>query len=198
MTEKEKMLAGEHYLASDPELVAERAHAQRLIARFNALADEHPASGEAVMRGLLGGIGEGCVVMPSFRCDYGYNITLGRGTFVNYDCVFLDPARITIGAEVQIGPAVQIYTAGHPVDPEERRSGAEFALPVVIGDGAWIGGGSVVCPGVTVGANTVVGAGSVVTRDLPPNVIAVGNPCRVLRELGEGEARGEAGEGLGG
>jgi maltose O-acetyltransferase len=197
MTEKEKMLAGELYSASDPELVAERAHAQRLVARFNALADEHPASGGAVLRGLLGEVGEGVVVMPSFRCDYGYNIAIGRSTFVNYDCVFLDPARITIGVDVQIGPAVQIYTAGHPVDPDERRSGAEFGRPVAIGDGAWIGGGSIVCPGVTIGANTVVGAGSVVTRDLPPNVIAVGNPCRVLRALADGEATKDAGEEMG-
>ncbi|HSU17025.1 sugar O-acetyltransferase [Longimicrobium sp.] len=183
MTEKEKMLAGELYRASDPELVAERAHAQRLIARFNTLADEHPSSGAAVLRGLLGEVGEGCVVMPSFRCDYGYNIRMGRNTFVNYDCVFLDPGRITIGADVQIAPAVQIYTAGHPLDAEERRSGAEFARPVTIGDGVWIGGGAIICPGVAIGANAVIGAGSVVTRDLPPNVVAAGNPCRVLREL---------------
>ena len=185
MTEKEKMLAGQGYNAMDPELVAERAHAQRLIARFNAMADEQPAAALGILRSLFGEMGEGCVVMPSFRCDYGYNIRMGRNTFVNYDCVFLDVNRITIGADVQIAPAVQIYTATHPLDAGDRRSGVESGLPVTIGDGVWIGGGAIVCPGITIGANTVIGAGSVVTADLPANVLAVGNPCRVIRELGD-------------
>jgi maltose O-acetyltransferase len=121
------------------------------------------------------------VIQPSFRCDYGYNLLIGRNVFINYDCVFLDCNRITIGDDVQIGPAVQIYTAQHPTDAETRRSGLESALPVTVGDNVWIGGGAILCPGVTIGADTVIGAGSVVTRDLPPGVIAVGNPCRVLR-----------------
>jgi len=125
----------------------------------------------------------GAVLRPSFRCDYGSNISIGEDTFINYDCVFLDCNRITLGREVQIAPRVQIYTATHPLDAATRRSKLEFALPVVIGDGAWIGGGALVCPGVTIGENTVVGAGSVVTRDLPAGVLAVGNPCRVLRIL---------------
>jgi maltose O-acetyltransferase len=124
---------------------------------------------------LFDTFGAGAVLRPSFRCDYGGNISIGEETFINYDCVFLDCNRITIGREVQIAPRVQIYTATHPLDAATRRSKLEFALPVVIQDG--------VCPGVTIGENTVVGAGSVVTRDLPAGVLAVGNPCRVLREL---------------
>jgi maltose O-acetyltransferase len=123
------------------------------------------------------------VLKPWFRCDYGRNIAIGANTFINYDCVFLDCNRITIGREVQIAPRVQIYTATHPLEAAVRRSGVEFALPVAIEDGVWLGGGAIVCPGVTIGENTVVGAGSVVTRDLPAGVLAVGNPCRVLRTL---------------
>jgi len=185
MTEKEKMLAGDPYRAMDPELVAERARALRLVTRFNAVAGDDAEAGAAVLRELFGAFGEGCTVMPSFRCDYGYNIRMGRNTFVNYDCVFLDVNRITIGADVQIAPAVQIYTATHPLAAAARRSGVESGLPVTVGDGVWIGGGAILCPGITIGENTVVGAGSVVIRDLPPNVLAAGNPCRVIRELGD-------------
>jgi maltose O-acetyltransferase len=185
MTEKEKMLAGLGYNAMDPELAAERGRAQRLVARFNRIADEQPDEAALVLRELLGAVGEGTVVMPSFRCDYGYNIRMGRNTFVNYDCVFLDVNRITIGADVQIAPAVQIYTATHPLDAADRRSGVESGLPITIGNGVWIGGGAILCPGITIGENTVIGAGSVVTRDLPANVLAAGNPCRVIRGLGD-------------
>lgn len=177
------MLAGELYIASDPELVAEHLHAQNLLFQFNATRPDAEVERRALLLELLGAFGEGTVIKPSFRCDYGYNIRIGRNSFVNYDCVFLDCNRITIGDFVQIGPAVQIYTAQHPTDPETRRSGFEYALPVTIGDNVWIGGGAIVCPGVTIGANTVVGAGSVVVRDLPANVIAVGNPCRVRHPI---------------
>ena len=127
---------------------------------------------------LFGHFGEGAVVKPNIRCDYGYNI--GARSFINYDCVLLDCNRISIGEEVQIAPGVHVYTATHPVDAQTRRSGLEYALPVAIGDGVWLGGGAIVCPGVTIGENTVVGAGSVVTHSLPANVVAVGNPCRVV------------------
>ena len=179
--EKQRMLAGELYQGTDPELVADHLHAQDLLCRFNATRADAAEERLALLMELFGHFGRGSVLKPSFRCDYGYNILIGRNVFVNYDCVFLDCNRITIGDDVQIGPAVQIYTAQHPTDPETRRSGLEFALPVTVGDNAWIGGGAILCPGVTIGANTVVGAGSVVTRDLPPNVIAAGNPCRVIR-----------------
>ncbi|MGN6108383.1 MAG: sugar O-acetyltransferase [Kofleriaceae bacterium] len=177
-SEREKMLAGELYRATEPELVeaARRAHA--LMAAFNATAG--PA-GMEILRQLLGKVGEGVTVRPRFSCDYGTNISIGRGTFVNFDCVFLDCATIELGEDVQVAPGVHLYTAGHPIDPELRRSGLEFALPIRIEDNVWLGGGAIVCPGVTIGKNSVIGAGSVVVRDIPPDVIAVGNPCRVVR-----------------
>ena len=177
------MLAGAPYLASDPELSALYAAAQGLVATFNGIrADDTPAL-TAVLSRLFGRLGAGAVVRPSFRCDYGVHITIGPATFVNYDCVFLDCAWITIGAEVQIAPGVHLYTATHPLDAATRRSGLESARPITIGDGAWLGGRVVVCPGVTIGENTVVAAGSVVTKDLPPGVLAAGSPCRVIRPL---------------
>jgi maltose O-acetyltransferase len=126
-------------------------------------------------------------VRPGFRCDYGSHITIGARTFVNYDCVMLDVAAITIGASCQIATCVQLLTATHPVDPGPRRAGWESGAPIVLGDNVWLGGGVIVCPGVTIGDDTVVGAGAVVTRDLPPGVVAVGIPARVLREIGEGD-----------
>ena len=175
------MLAGELYLTHDPELVAARRRAQVLLARFNAAAPEDDAQRADVLAELLGALGEGAVVQPPFRCDYGTHIAIGARSFLNYDCVLLDCARITIGAEVQIAPGVHLYTATHPIDAAARRAGWESALPIAIGDGVWLGGGVIVCPGVSIGENTVVGAGSVVTRSLPANVVAAGNPCRVLR-----------------
>lgn len=177
------MLAGELYLATDPQLVAEDLRAQQLLFLFNMTRPDAADARRALLVELFDSFGSGAVLKPSFRCDYGSNIAIGEGTFINYDCVFLDCNRITIGREVQIAPRVQIYTATHPLDAATRRSNLEFALPVEIKDGAWLGGGAIVCPGVTIGENTVVGAGSVVTRDLPSAVLAVGNPCSVLRSL---------------
>ncbi len=179
------MLAGEFYLAADPQLAAEDLRAQELLFRFNQTRPGADDERRSLLLELFDAFGTGAVLKPSFRCDYGSNISIGEDSFVNYDCVFLDCNRITIGREVQIAPRVQIYTATHPLDAATRRSKLEFALPVVIKDGAWLGGGAIVCPGVTIGENTVVGAGSVVTRDLPPGVLAVGNPCRVVRTLNE-------------
>lgn len=182
-SQRERMLAGDLYLADDPELVAAHLAAQALLAAFNATAATEAAQRNDLLTRLFGSWGEGAVLKPTLRCDYGFNISIGPRSFVNYDCTFLDCNRIDIGAEVQIAPGVHIYTATHPLDPAIRRSGLESALPVRIGDGVWIGGGSILCPGVTIGENTVIGAGSVVTRDLPPNVIAAGNPCRILRSI---------------
>ena len=179
--QKPRMLAGELYLAHDPELIAERRRAQVLLARFNAAPPEDDAGRAEALTALLGGLGEGAVVNPPFRCDYGAQITIGARSFLNYGCVLLDCALIVIGQEVQIGPGVQLYTATHPIDAATRRAGWESALAIAIGDGVWLGGGAIVCPGVSIGENTVVGAGSVVTRSLPANVVAAGNPCRVLR-----------------
>jgi len=182
-TQMQKMLAGELYVADDPELCAAHLRAQGLLARFNATAADAGDERRALLTSLFGRLGEGAVLKPTLRCDYGFNISIGERTFVNFDCVLLDCNRITIGNEVQFAPGVHIYTATHPIDAEARRSGVEYALPVTIEDGVWLGGGAIVCPGVTIGENTVVGAGSVVVRNLPANVVAVGNPCRVLRQL---------------
>lgn len=181
--QKARMLAGELYMANDPELVAAHLRAQELLALFNATSAGAEDERRALLRELFGRFGEESVVKPTLRCDYGFNTSIGRRTFINYDCTLLDCNRIHIGDEVQIAPGVQIYTATHPLEATQRRAGWESALPVTIADGVWLGGCAIVCPGVTIGENTVVGAGSVVTRDLPPNVLAVGNPCRVLREL---------------
>ena len=175
------MLAGELYLASDPELAADHLRAQSILARFNASRADEEALRLELLTQLFGHFGEGAVVKPSLRCDYGYSISIGARTFINYDCVLLDCNRITIGEEVQIAPGVHIYTATHPIDAAARRSGLEYALPVTIGDGVWLGGGAIVCPGVTIGENTVVCAGSLLTRSLPAGVLAAGNPCRVSR-----------------
>jgi maltose O-acetyltransferase len=182
-SEKDKMLAGELYIASDPELTTAHLRAQAILMRFNASSADDEDNRRAILTELFQHFGEATVVRPVFRCDYGFNISFGDRTFVNYECVFLDCNLITIGDDVQIGPGVHIYTATHPTNSQTRKSGLEYALPVSIGDGVWLGGGAIICPGVTIAENTVVGAGSVVTRDLPANVVAAGNPCRVMRDL---------------
>jgi maltose O-acetyltransferase len=176
-TQRERMLAGEPYRADDSELVAARRECQRLIAQFNA--------GEpAVLQQLLGSLGERSEILPRFQCDYGTQITVGVGCFVNYDAVMLDCAPITIGDHVSIGPRAQLVTALHPVDDyAARRAGWESAAPISIGDNVWLAAGVIVCPGVTIGDDAVIGAGSVVTGDVPARVLAAGSPCRVIREL---------------
>ena len=181
--QKEKMLAGELYVADDPELQAGHLRAQALLARFNVTPADARDERRAMLIDLFARFGDGTVLKPTLRCDYGYNISIGERTFINFDCVLLDCNLIVIGNEVQLAPGVHVYTATHPLDAKQRRSGLEYALPVVIGDGVWLGGGVIVCPGVTIGENTVVGAGAVVVKDLPANVIAVGNPARILRSL---------------
>jgi maltose O-acetyltransferase len=182
-SEKEKMLAGELYFANGPELAAERHRAQRLLAQFNATDGDNPATRTALLRELLGAMGDGADVQPRFHCDYGYNIRLGRNCFINYNCVFLDCAAIEIGDDLQMAPAVQLYTAYHPFDRQTRAAGLEYAKPIRIGSGVWIGGGAIVLPGVTIGDGAVIGAGSVVTRDVPPNTLALGNPAQIVRSL---------------
>jgi maltose O-acetyltransferase len=182
---KQRMLRGELYIADDPQLAADHARAQDLLDRYNATGHDEQELRDRLLRELLGEIGAGVVVKPTFRCDYGTNITVGDGTFVNYDCVMLDVVPIRIGAACQIATRVQLLTATHPIDPEPRRRGWESAEPIAIADNVWLGGGVIICPGVTIGENTVVGAGAVVTRDLPAGVVAAGVPARVLREIGE-------------
>ena len=182
---KDRMLRGELYNGADEEMVADFARAQDLLARYNATAHAEQAVRDAILAELLGSMGEGVVIRPPFRCEYGTPVSVGAGTFMNYDCVMLDVAAITIGAACQVATRVQFLTATHPIDPEPRRLGWESGEPIVVGDNVWLGGGAILCPGVTIGDDTVVGAGAVVTRDLPAGVIAVGTPARILREIGE-------------
>jgi maltose O-acetyltransferase len=188
---KGRMLRGELYLADDPELAADSTRAQELVERYNATSHAEQAERDRLLRELLGSVGDGVVVKPPFRCDYGAHISIGEGTFVNYDCVLLDVAPIRIGSACQLATRVQLLTAGHPVDPDPRRDGWEFGLPITIGDNVWLGGGAIVCPGITIGDNTIVGAGAVVTRDLPADVVAVGVPARVRGSVWDG-ARGQS------
>lgn len=182
---KERMLRGELYRFDDPELQAEHARAQELLEAYNATRHSQRDERVRLLRDLLGEVGEGVFIQPAFHCDYGTRITIGAGTFVNYGCVMLDAAPIKIGASCQLAPCVQIATATHPIDPEPRRQGLEYAKPITIGDNVWLGAGAIVCPGVTIGEDTVVGAGAVVTRDLASGVVAFGNPARVQRAIGE-------------
>jgi maltose O-acetyltransferase len=182
-TQRERMIAGDLYLADDPELERELRRAASLAKRYNGTAPGDDEGRRAILAELLGSVGEGTVIRPPLHCDYGRHLHVGAGTFVNFGLVALDVAPIRIGDDVQIGPNVQLLTATHPVDPALRRAKWESAEPIEIGDNAWLGGGVIVCPGVTIGADTVVGAGAVVTRDLPAGVVAVGNPARVLRSL---------------
>jgi maltose O-acetyltransferase len=180
---KQRMLRGEPYLADDPELVEDYCRARSLVEGFNATAWSEADERRRLLEQLLARLGEDSEIRAPFQCDYGYLTEVGARTFINYGAVILDCARVTIGDEVQIATNVQLLTATHPLDAGSRRALWESAQPIAIGDGAWLGGGVIVCPGVTIGENTVVGAGAVVVSDLPPNVLAVGNPCRQVREL---------------
>jgi maltose O-acetyltransferase len=177
------MLAGEDYLADDPELRADSDRAQQITRRYNDSALEEADLRHSLLCELLGSIGEGVEIRPPFRCDYGYQLHVGARTFANFGLVVLDVAAVWIGADVQIGPHVQLLTATHPIEAERRRAKWESGRPITIGDNVWLGGGVIVCPGVRIGSNTVVGAGAVVVRDLAPNVVAAGNPARVIRPL---------------
>jgi len=182
---RERMLAGDLYRVDD-ELGAAMAHAQELQRRYNLTTVAELETRCELLEELLGSVGEGVVIRPPFSCDYGSNLRIGARTFANYGLVALDCAPITIGEDVQIATNVQLLTPTHPIDPGLRRAGWESAAPITIGDNVWLGGGVVVLPGVTIGADTVVGAGSVVPRDLPAGVVAVGNPARVVRQIDVG------------
>jgi maltose O-acetyltransferase len=180
---RDRMLAGEPYIADDPALTRDSHRAQRLSHMINTMDPTDHATRHELLSELLGGLGQDSEVRPPLQCDYGYQTTIGARSFVNWGVTLLDVATITIGDDVQIGPNVQLLTATHPLEPGPRRDKWEAAEPIVIGDNVWLGGGVIVCPGVTIGADTVVGAGSVVTRDLPAGVLAVGSPARVVREV---------------
>lgn len=177
------MLAGELYDASDPELAAGRRRARDLMARLNGTRDDQPDLRQELFSALFGSVGGSVLIEPPFYCDYGENICIGSRVFFNFNCVVLDCAEVHIGSDVLLGPAVQIYTATHPMDWRIRRKWLESARPVEIGSDVWIGGGAIICPGVRVGDRSVIGAGSVVTRDVPDGMFAAGNPARVIRAV---------------
>ncbi|OGX89673.1 sugar O-acetyltransferase [Hymenobacter coccineus] len=183
LSEKEKMLAGELYLASDPVLVQERARAKRLLHRLNVTEYLLTDVAREVLAELVPHAGPNFYIEPPFHCDYGSNIYCGSDVFFNVNCVVLDVMKVTIGSNVLFGPGVQLYGATHPLDAVTRRT-VESGRPITIGDDCWFGGGAIVCPGVRIGMGCVIGAGSVVTRDVPAYSLAVGNPARVIKSLG--------------
>jgi maltose O-acetyltransferase len=183
-TEWEKMLAGQMYYPLDPVLVRARDRARDLCQDLNGTREKDTEVRRRILKELFGKGGESVWMQPPFYCDYGSNIQLGERVFFNFNCVVLDVCRVTIGDFTLFGPAVQVYTATHPMNAELRRK-QEFAKPIEIGSDVWVGGGAIICPGVTIGSRTVIGAGSVVTRDIPDQVFAAGNPCRVIREITE-------------
>jgi len=182
-SQRERMLAGDPYLADDPALAAEALRAHEILHRYNASQPSARADRRRILEELLGSVGEGTEIRPPFWCDYGYQTRIGARTFANVGLVALDVAAITIGDDVQIGPNVQLLTATHPLEPEPRRAKWEAGEPIAVGDNAWLGGGVIVSPGVTIGRDAVVGAGAVVTRDIPDGALAVGVPARVVRSL---------------
>ncbi|MBW9149078.1 sugar O-acetyltransferase [Clostridium sp. CM028] len=185
MTEKEKMLSGKPYKAFEEELLSERQYAKEMIFDYNTL---RPSQGEKqmeIVKKLLGVVGSGFHIESPFRCDYGYNISIGENFYSNYNCTILDCAKVTIGDNVMFAPNVSLFTAGHPIHFEPRNAALEYAFPINIGDNVWIGGGVIVNPGITIGDNVVIGSGSVVTKDIASNSIAVGNPCKIIREVTE-------------
>lgn len=184
MTEKEKLLAGQVYSATDPELLRELNACKDVIHRYNQLLPSMRAERTAMLKSLLGHVGDDIILINQpFYCDYGSNISVGKRFFANFNFTVLDEARVTIGDDCFVGPNVGIYTACHSTDPVERNSRREWGEPVTIGDNVWIGGNVTILPGVTIGDNVTIGAGSVVTHDIPANVVAAGNPCRVIKEI---------------
>ena len=182
MTEKEKMLAGEYYDPLDSELVAARNRARGLCQKLNATREEDQQERRRILRALFGAGGDDVWMQPPFFCDYGFNVLLGSKCFFNFNCVVLDVCTVRIGDFTLFGPAVQIYTATHPMDAMSRRT-REAGKPITIGSDVWVGGGAIILPGVTIGSRTVIGAGSIVTRDIPSDVFAAGNPCKVIRDV---------------
>ena len=184
MTEKEKMLAGLWYSAVDPQLLEELIATHDIIHQYNKIPPSNTSERFSILQGLLGNIGDDNIIINQpFYCDYGKQISVGKRFFANFNFTVLDEAQVTIGDDCFIGPNVSIYTACHSTDPEERNSRREWAEPVSIGNNVWIGGSVTILPGVNIGNNVTIGAGSVVTKDIPDNVVAAGNPCRVIKNL---------------
>ena len=185
MNQKERMLAGLPYKAWMDGLSEERLNCRMKIHEFNHCLPTEKEKQQKLLREILGKMGEQCSIEAPFRCDYGYNIEVGENFFANFNCVILDVGKVTIGNNVMFAPNVSIYTAGHPIHPDSRNSGYEYGIAVTIGDNVWVGGNVVINPDVHIGNNVVIGSGSVVTKDIPDNSIAVGNPCRVIRSITE-------------
>lgn len=185
MNQKDRMLAGLPYKAWLDGLTEERTAARLLVHQLNSLSPDAHEERDGLIRKLLGKTGELVHIETPFRCDYGSNITVGNNFYANFNCTILDVGKVVIGENVMCAPNVSLYTAGHPVHPDSRNSGYEYGIAITIGNNVWIGGNVIVNPGVTIGNNVVIGAGSVVTKDIPDNVIAVGNPCRIIREITE-------------
>lgn len=183
MSEKERMLSGELYIASDKELAMDNKNARVLTRLFNTSTEKQMAYRRQILKELFASSGENIHIEPPFRCDYGCHVSIGENFYANYDCIIIDVCDVKIGENVLFGPRVSIYTAGHPIDAEVRNTQLEFGTPITIGNDVWIGGNTVINPGVTIGDNVVIGSGSVITKDIPNGVIAVGNPCRVLRPI---------------
>jgi len=182
MTEKEKMLSGGLYTVND-ELRRGLVNARKIMRQYNATTEDEAEIRKKLLSELFAKMGKNIYIEPPFRCDYGSNISIGENFYANYDCIILDVNRVTIGGNVKFGPRVCVYTAGHPIDAGVRRSLLEFGKPVTIGGDVWVGGNAVINPGVSIGSNVVIGSGSVVTKNIPSNVVAAGNPCRVLRSI---------------
>ncbi|MCM2534083.1 sugar O-acetyltransferase [Neobacillus pocheonensis] len=182
-SEKAKMLNGDFYDPASPELLKERLNARRLTRLYNQTLETDENNRTELLKKLFGSTGRNLYIEPSFRCDYGYNIHVGENFYANFDCVFLDVCEIRIGDNCFIAPGVHIYTATHPLNPNERISGAEYGIPVTIGQNVWIGGRAVINPGVKIGNNVVIASGAVVTKDLPDNVVAGGNPAKIIKKI---------------
>lgn len=183
LSEKEKMLAGELYEPWDEQLQAERIEARRLVRLINGTTETEGDKRVQLLKELFGSTGEHVFLEPNFRCDYGYNIHVGENFFANFDCCILDVCKVEFGDNCMLAPGVHIYTATHPIDHVERSNGPEYGKPIKIGNNVWLGGSSVINPGVTIGDNVVVASGAVVTKDVPPNVIVGGNPARIIKEI---------------
>ena len=182
-TEKEKMVSGKPYQSNDKELFEDRQYAKELIFDLNALRPGEISKRNEIIKKLFGKTGDIFFIEQPFRCDYGYNIEIGDNLYINYNCVILDCAKVVIGNNVLFAPNVSLFTAGHPIHYERRKEEYEYAFPITIGNSVWIGGNVVINPGVAIGDNSVIGSGSIVTKNIPANVVAAGNPCKVLREI---------------
>jgi len=182
MTQKELMLSGQLYNAADAELTQDRLDARQLLYAYNHSRPDETEKRKLLLAKLFRSDAS-CYIEPAFQCDYGYNICFGENFYANFNCVILDVCPVSFGKNTFLGPNVQIYTATHPINAQERISGQEYGQPIIIGDNVWIGGSAIICPGVKIGHNVVIGAGSVVTKNLPDNVVAAGNPCRIIKQL---------------